>query len=295
LGSLQAAVPLLVAALVLPLVVWALALAVRIWGPRILLSSAWVLVLLPLGTLGLVQLHDLQERVRLNETPLYYSFIDSFSLATHNSADPNLVGMRVWTVDGSTGRVLFAHPDLQSGHTRIEYTVDVPQDALVLSGVAMAPESWNQEGDGVQFSLYVEDEKGAHLLFERYLDPKHNPQDRAMYSFHTDLGEYAGPGRRFIFITDGGPQGDLRYDWAGWVEPRILSFARLAPSRPPPAGQGTPTATPLPTETPVPTATVTVSSGPQPTPLVTITPVPTGTVTPAARTSSPPYTSSVPR
>lgn len=67
----------------------------------------------------------------------------------------------------------------------------------------------------------MEDEAGFHLLYSRYVDPKHQQQDKQWIPVQADLSSFAGKLVRIILVTGSGPAGDLRYDWAGWGAPRL--------------------------------------------------------------------------
>jgi hypothetical protein len=88
--------------------------------------------------------------------------------------------------------------------------------------VATAPESWTKEGDGVDFAVYVQSARGTAQVFATHLDPKHNEADRRWHPYAVDLTSYAEQSIKLIFETRAGPDGDLRYDWAGWAEPRLV-------------------------------------------------------------------------
>ena len=60
-----------------------------------------------------------------------------------------------------------------------------------------------------------------HLVYSRYLDPKHHQQDRRWVPIQVSLAPFAGKLARLILAVGTGPAGDWRYDWAGWGEPRL--------------------------------------------------------------------------
>jgi hypothetical protein len=153
-----------------------------------------------------------------------------------------------FTINGERKRVLFAHPP-----SCIRYPLTLPEGEPALAfDVAMSPESWGQEGDGVTFAVYVETEHhlqpetcnsqlttcNSQPVFSTTIDPKQNEADpslrpgsvqatgsgcRRCWHPHTiDLSTYAGQTVTITFATGVGPAGDERYDWAGWGEPRLL-------------------------------------------------------------------------
>jgi hypothetical protein len=76
-------------------------------------------------------------------------------------------------------------------------------------------------GDGVQFDIYLDDDHTWHL-FSQYIDPKNLPDDRRWHDHDLDLSSWAGEPVTLTLVTDPGPNGDDRYDWAGWGDPRIV-------------------------------------------------------------------------
>jgi len=140
--------------------------------------------------------------------------------------DPEQVREDAFTIDGDQRRVLYAHPEL-----RVCYQVRIDEGAQLVFDVAMAPDSWGEEGDGVSFAIYVEADQSSQraenaneqLVFSKYIDPKHNEEDRRWDGHVVDLSDYANQTVMIIFETSGGPEGDLRYDWAGWGMPMLLA------------------------------------------------------------------------
>jgi tetratricopeptide (TPR) repeat protein len=71
-----------------------------------------------------------------------------------------------FTIQGHRQRVLFMHPDSSTG-----FTVIIPsEDSIRLSfGLGIAPEAWDQAGDGVTFLIHVQSESGRpHYFLEIY-------------------------------------------------------------------------------------------------------------------------------
>jgi hypothetical protein len=117
--------------------------------------------------------------------------------------------------------VLFQHPAF-AGSSHILYPVNVRSQEKLAFDVALAPESWVLEGDGVTFAVYIVADGITQQVFSAYIDPKHNESDRRWHTYVIDLGAYAGKQVNIIFETNVGPAGDYRYDWAGWGEPRLM-------------------------------------------------------------------------
>jgi hypothetical protein len=153
-----------------------------------------------------------------------YDFEAHLAEAKIQSPGPSYVRNDYFTVnfqnDSSLGgrqRVLFMHPN-----SYVSYTVAVPGGDKLAFDLAMSPESWTQEGDGVAFAVNIVADGVNQQVFSAYIDPKHNEADRHWHSYVIDLSPYAGQMVTIIFETNCGPAGDCRYDWAGWGEPRLL-------------------------------------------------------------------------
>ncbi len=149
----------------------------------------------------------------------YYDFIANRQV-TERLVDPALLKVERWEIVGQEREVLFVHPTA-AGSTALVYPVKVKPGLTLRAHVAMAPQAWTAEGDGVVFSIYVEDEAGIHLLHSRYVDPKHHQQDRCWAPLRVDLSPFSGKLVRVIMAVGSGPAGDTRYDWAGWGDPRL--------------------------------------------------------------------------
>jgi hypothetical protein len=52
--------------------------------------------------------------------------------------------------------------------------------------------------------------------FSRYIDPKHNAQERRWMDGRIDLSAYRNQTLELLFTTTPGPKGNTAYDWAAW-------------------------------------------------------------------------------
>lgn len=148
-----------------------------------------------------------------------YDFIANLEV-TARLVDPALLKVERWEILGREQDVLFVHP-APSGSTALVYPVRIAPRTALRADLAVAPEAWTAEGDGVVFSVYIEDEAGMHLLYSRYVDPKHHQADRYWLPVRVDLSPFGGKLVRLILVTGPGPAGDSRYDWAGWGTPHL--------------------------------------------------------------------------
>jgi hypothetical protein len=135
----------------------------------------------------------------------------------------------VFNIHGSPRKTILQHPPpctdarLCATTGRLEYAVAIPPGSRLAFGFALAQEVWQPgKGDGVQFEIYVANQDTEWQLFSEYIDPKNILADRRWHDREIDLAPWVGQDVTIAFVTDPGPEGDDRYDWAGWGEPRIV-------------------------------------------------------------------------
>ena len=143
------------------------------------------------------------------------------------------VQTQVWTLEdplnGQTDQrqVLFEHPT-ENAKAEIIFEVDVPVDGALRFAISLSPEVWAlDKGDGVNFQLFVREQDssaGGKFIFNRYINPKVNPNDRRWLNFIVDLSAWAGRTIDLSFITEDGPVSDFNFDWAGWADPQIITI-----------------------------------------------------------------------
>ena len=123
------------------------------------------------------------------------------------------------TIGGDTRRVIGAHPT-----SRIVWRVEVPADAWLRTALAMRPDAWGTEGDGVRFRVGVVEGDRVRVLSSHYIDPKGHADERRWIPLRVDLSRYAGQTIDLVLGTDPGPEGDTdaRSDWAVWAAPAIV-------------------------------------------------------------------------
>ncbi len=131
---------------------------------------------------------------------------------------------------GSYRRALFEHPPAVQAMTRVSYTLPaLPEHAALELGVGLLPDAWQGAGDGVEFRVVANADGQDEVLFDQYVDPKHDPAARRWLDARLDLSRYAGRAIQLRFETGPGPAGDNTADWAVWSEPILLPLdpARL--------------------------------------------------------------------
>jgi len=95
---------------------------------------------------------------------------------------------------------------------------------------AIDPAVYNMNcGDGVEFIIEAQAGNGKiQVLYDRYIDPKHNVAERRWLDERIDLSRYDGKPITLLFSTSGGPRGNTACDWAGWGD---LRFTGRAPAQ----------------------------------------------------------------
>jgi hypothetical protein len=129
--------------------------------------------------------------------------------------NPDYVAARWSAAPGGQEPVLWMHPP-----SKVSYPLTVPPGGLLTFGVALFPEVWDKDGDGVEFQIVLDSAQGSEQLFWHVSDPKHNPDDRRWFEGQIDLGAYAGQEVTLTLLTY--PRSNNSWDWAGWRHPVIV-------------------------------------------------------------------------
>ncbi len=133
------------------------------------------------------------------------------------------VAMRQFVLDNEGREVVGEQPPYE----RLPYTLNVGGNgsAVLHFAYGMDPAVFDKTvGDGAGFTLEVKDNSGQITkIFSRYIDPKHNAQDRHWMDDQVDLSAYKGQTVQVLLSTDPGPKGDTSYDWAAWSDFRFDS------------------------------------------------------------------------
>jgi hypothetical protein len=143
----------------------------------------------------------------------------------------NHIALTQYTIGGDTKFVLYEHPP----YDRLPFAVAVtPAQQRLLFSLAMNPAVYDGSqplcGDGVDFRLEARDKAGrTSPLYERYIDPKHNPADRRWVEDSADLSRYLGQQIDLLFTTTPGPAGNNCMDWAGCGNPHFSGDAAAPP------------------------------------------------------------------
>jgi hypothetical protein len=114
-------------------------------------------------------------------------------------------------------RVLFQHPP-----SVVRYRTMVPAAARFVFGLGENPGAWELRGEGTLgtlFELAVALPNGTETtIFQRFYDPKHNPDDRRWVDVSLDFAAYAGQEISLVLKTSCGRDGQPAsvHAWDGW-------------------------------------------------------------------------------
>ena len=142
--------------------------------------------------------------------------------AAEKRPNPDLFKTEDVTINGETKRSITIQPTAGS---RMIFKTRVPDDGWLRVFMALKPEAWTHEGDGVRFMVLVSDGRASDELFTQDVNPFANQPDRKWTPVMVDLSAYAGEEVDIIFNTYAsrpGAQGDVRNDLAVWGAPEIV-------------------------------------------------------------------------
>jgi hypothetical protein len=150
------------------------------------------------------------------------SLIDQFQAAEKRPNDPSLFAVEDVKIGDETKSSITIKP---TAGTRITFKTHVPDDGWLRVAVALKPEAWTQEGDGIRFMALVSDGRDSNELFIQDVNPFANQTDRRWIPVMVDLSAYAGEDVDIMLNTYGsapGKPGDIRNDLAVWGMPEIV-------------------------------------------------------------------------
>ena len=138
------------------------------------------------------------------------------NLQIHN---PTYFRLADFGVAKESRQAVFLHP---AG--TIEFpVVHLSSKPMLSFKIGIDDRAWDKPGDGVQFTVFVIRSNNARTnIYERYVDPKHNPEDRRWIEGRISLKAFRNQDVRLAIATGPGPAGDFNYDWALWSDAEIL-------------------------------------------------------------------------
>jgi hypothetical protein len=137
---------------------------------------------------------------------------------------PPFLEIRRPTIAGDTRPLLFMHPP-----SEVTVRLEVPPNAYLQAGLACLTETWDTDyGDGVRFRAEVSGPSGTRTVLDRRVNPRARRGDRRWIDVWADLGSTANETMQISLRTD--PAEDLSYDWCGWANPQVVTWASPRPN-----------------------------------------------------------------
>ena len=147
-----------------------------------------------------------------------YDLLRAFPRAKRE-AYPGYASSGAFSVNEQVRPGLFLHP---SGAV-VFPPVRVSAESVLSFRIGMIDDAWEKEGDGVEFSVFVQRMSNASTkIFSRYIDPKHRTDDRRWFEEKVRLRQFGDQEIRIMLATGPGPANDFSYDWAVFGEPQIM-------------------------------------------------------------------------
>ena len=112
--------------------------------------------------------------------------------------------------------------DVAIMHAPSLMTFDLPKGAKLVTGrFGFMPGAYTKGGrtNGADFVIYWSNGAERVNLYQRFLDPFNNNNDRGLHEFEADLSGVSG-GRIYLQIKPG-PYDDFSWDWTGWTDVEI--------------------------------------------------------------------------
>jgi hypothetical protein len=133
--------------------------------------------------------------------------------------NPSFMRVGEYAVAGEARQALFLHP---AGSLEFPL-VRLSSRAELCFWIGLDSSVWDKAGDGVEFSVFVSRANNARTkVYSRYLDPKHNPDDRRWVEGRVSLRAFRNQDVQIILATEPGSANDVNFDWALWAEPQIM-------------------------------------------------------------------------
>ena len=139
---------------------------------------------------------------------------DIMKRSSFTPADRKGIGKTSFTINNKTRAVLFQHAP-----SSIRYPVRIQPGHVLSFSIALNPECWSQRGDGVEFSIKVDDGALVRKIFCRTIDPQNVQADRKWLDYSLPLDDFSN--RDVTLVLETHERGNSYYDWAGWGDIKL--------------------------------------------------------------------------
>jgi hypothetical protein len=147
-----------------------------------------------------------------------YSLIDSLPFGETSISDPGYFAQTWYRIDNDQRRVFLQHPVPAPRVSEIRWrNLQIKPGSHLDFGITLSPDVWLPDhGDGVEFAIDLVVNGERINLFNQYIDPKNNPNDRHWKDYKIPLEANGAKNVDLILITKPGPANNANYDHAGW-------------------------------------------------------------------------------
>jgi hypothetical protein len=122
------------------------------------------------------------------------------------------------SVDEKPRKVIYLHPN-----SKITFKdIAIRNNSSLGFGIGINQLAWNKKGDGVLFKVIATSKGRKSLIFSKYINPKAKLADRKWHDFTIDLEPFSKQEISITLETEGGPENNIYFDWAGWSNPQII-------------------------------------------------------------------------
>jgi glycosyltransferase involved in cell wall biosynthesis len=130
-----------------------------------------------------------------------------------NTSNPDFVGITSFAPDDPPNSVLLMHPPAE-----IHYPIQLKQNGILKTAIAMHPSTTDKPGSGVRFEVRWNEQ----CLFERELNAKKVASERDWHEVEIPLPTGENPENHLILKTSAQSGEDNQFCTAGWREPFIV-------------------------------------------------------------------------
>jgi anaerobic magnesium-protoporphyrin IX monomethyl ester cyclase len=147
----------------------------------------------------------------------YYDLTAHFDQARIKEGGKDFVALWLIRISGEDRMSILLHPD-SSGTWRLR----VRPDSVLRFGIAFSPDVWDRPGAGCTYRIKIKPRmRRGEVVYSRYFDPKHNPDERRWVDDEVDLSRFGGRTVEMTLSTST-PPGENQYCVAFWSRPYLV-------------------------------------------------------------------------
>ncbi len=168
-----------------------------------------------------IEKNSLNESYVIEKYPIM--LLNELSKALKKSENESYISETSFNVNNDIRNVIFEHPPVNSAeYAEIKWrNIVIKNNSYLKFGIVINPSTWEyKNADGVRFIIEVKTINIDKIIFDKYIDPRNNTNDRKWFDYKIDLIEFANKKIELILKTQNGGKNNY-YDHAGWSNPII--------------------------------------------------------------------------